>query len=124
MKELVEDVECRKALKDVVESVSKERVKIAATAAKKVTTSEKAKVMVEKRFADMEVKMGEIELKLAKAVSLNSLRAEELVDLRAALEGCESKWYNEGFVDAKNLVEPVINEARKLVFKEGWFAAL
>ena len=47
-----------------------------------------------------------------------------MVDLRAALEGCESKWYNEGFADAENSVEPVINEAWKLAFKEGWFAAL
>ena len=49
---------------------------------------------------------------------------EELADLRAALEGCESKWYNDGFANAENLMEPVISEARKLAFKEGWFAAL
>ena len=124
MKELVEDVEHEKALKDVVETTSKERAKIVTIAEKKDAASEKAKVLAQKRFADLVVKMGETELKLAEAESLNSLWAEELADLRAALEGCESKWYNEGFVDAKNLVEPVINEARKLVFKEGWFVAL
>ena len=124
MKELDEDVEHQKALKDVAESASKEKAKIAATAKKKVAASEKAKVLVEKRLADMEVKMGETELKLAEAVSLNSSRAEELADLRAALEGCKSKWYNEGFADAENLMELVINEARKLAFKEGWFVAL
>ena len=124
VKELVEDVEHEKALKDVVETTSKERAKIVTIAEKKDAASEKAKVLAQKRFADLVVKMGETELKLAEAESLNSLWAEELADLRAALEGCESKWYNEGFVDAKNLVEPVINEARKLVFKEGWFAAL
>ena len=47
-----------------------------------------------------------------------------MADLKAALEGCESKWYNEGFADVENLMEPVINEARKLAFKEGWFVAL
>ena len=47
-----------------------------------------------------------------------------MADLKAALEGYESKWYNDGFVDAENSMEPVINEARKLVFKERWFAAL
>ena len=124
MKELVEDVEHEKALKDVVETTSKERAKIVTIAEKKDAASEKAKVLAQKRFADLVVKMGETELKPADAESLNSSWAEELADLRAALEGCESKWYNEGFVDAKNLVEPVINEARKLVFKEGWFAAL
>ena len=68
--------------------------------------------------------MGETELKLAETESLNSARAKELADLRVALEGCESKWYNEGFADAENSVELVINEARKLAFKEGWFVAL
>ena len=47
-----------------------------------------------------------------------------MADLRVALEGCESKWYDEGFPDAKNSVEPVINKARKLAFKKGWLAAL
>ena len=44
--------------------------------------------------------------------------------MRAALEGCESKQYDEGFADAENSIEPVINEARKLTFKEGWLTAL
>ena len=55
---------------------------------------------------------------------MNTARANELVDLRVALEGCESKWYDEGFADAENSVEPIINEARKLAFKEGWLVPL
>ena len=124
MKELAKDVECKKDLKDVAEAASKERAKIAATMEKKAVTSKKAKALVEKKLADLEAKVGETELKLAEAKSLNFARAEELADLRAALEGCKSKWYNEGFANAENSVEPVINEARKLAFKEGWFATL
>ena len=124
MKELVEDVECEKALRDVAKAASKERVKIVATAEKKAAASEKAKALAEKRFADLEAKVGETELKLAEAESLNSAWAKELADLRAALQGCESKWYNEGFVDAENSMEPIISKAWKLVFKEGWFTAL
>ena len=124
MKELADDVKREKALKDVAEVVSKERAKIVATVEKKATASEKAKALAEKRLADLEAKVGETELKLAEAESLNSAQAEELADLKAALEGCESKWYNEGFADVENLMEPVISEARKLAFKEGWFAAL
>ena len=123
MKELAEDVEREKALKDVAEAVSKERAKIAATTEKKAAASKKAKVLVEKRLANLEAKVGETELKLAEAENLNSAQAEDLADLRAALEGCESKWYNEGFVDAEDSVDPVISEAQKLAFKEGWFAA-
>ena len=103
----------------VKELASKERAKIAATMEKKATASDKAKALAKKRLANFEAKVGETELKLAEAESLNTARAEELADLRAALEGYESKWYNEGFADAENLVEPVINEARKLAFKEG-----
>ena len=58
-------------------------------------------------------------MKLAKAASLNRAQAKELVDLKAALEACKNKWYNEGFADVENSAEPVINEARKLAFEEG-----
>ena len=58
-------------------------------------------------------------MKLAKAASLNRAQVKELVDLKAALEACKNKWYNEGFADVENSAEPVINEARKLAFEEG-----
>ena len=124
VRELAEDAEWEKALKDVAEATSKERAKAAATAEKKVATSEKARVSAEKRFSDLKAKLGETELKLVEAASLNTARAEELADLKATLEGCESKWYDEGFADVENSMEPVINEARKLAFKEGWLATL
>ena len=91
---------------------------------KKAIASEKTKALAEKRLADLEAKVRETKLKLAEVESLNTAWAEELADLRAALEGCESKWYNEGFADAENSVELVINEARKLALKDGWFATL
>ena len=61
---------------------------------------------------------------MAQAISLNTAQAEELADLRAALEACEEKWYNEGFADAENSAEPVVNQARRLGFEAGWFVAL
>ena len=44
--------------------------------------------------------------------------------MRVALEACEDKWYNEGFADAENSAEPVVDQARRLSFEVGWFAAL
>ena len=117
VKELAGDAERERALKDAAEAVSKEKAKISATAEKKAVASDKAKALAEKRLVDLEAKVGETELKLAEAKSLNIARAGELADLRAALEGCESKWYNEGFADAENSMEPVIKEAQKLAFK-------
>ena len=79
---------------------------------------------MEKRSSELEAKLGKTESKLAEVASLNIALAEELADLKAALEASENKWYNEGFDDAKNLAEPVIQEAQKLAFGEGWLAAL
>ena len=124
MKELSEDVERVKALKKVVVVTTKEKTKAAETMEKKAATSEKAKVLAEKRFSELEAKVGETELKLAKAKSLNLTQAEELADLKVALKACENKCYNEGFTDAENSTKSVVRKAWKLGFKEGWLAAL
>ena len=99
-------------------------MKAADTAEKKVATAEKNRALAEKRSAKLLAKQNETDVKLAKAISLNTAQAEELADLRAALEACEEKWYNEGFADTKNSVEPVVNQARKMSFEARWFAAL
>ena len=52
-----------------------------------------------------------MDLKLANTVSLNVALTEELADLRAVLEVCENKWYDEGFADAERGVELVVKEA-------------
>ena len=62
--------------------------------------------------------------RLAEAISLNTSQVEELIDLRAALEACEWKWYNEGFADVEKSAEPVVAQALKLGFETRWFAAL
>ena len=36
----------------------------------------------------------------------------------------ENKWYNTGFVDAENFVEPIFYQSRRHGFGEGWMAAL
>ena len=102
--------------------MSKENAKAAATAKKKAIAFEKARVSAEKRSSELKAKLGEVELKLAKAASLNKAQAKEMADLKAVLKAYENKWYNEGFANAENSIGPVINEARKLAFGEGWLA--
>ena len=70
---------------------AKEKIKAADAAEKKVVATEKAGAMAEKRFVEFLTKQNEIDLKLAEAVSLNTAQAEELADLRAALEACKEK---------------------------------
>ena len=124
MKKLAKDAKQEKALKDVAEVSTKEKTKAVVITEKKAAASEKARVLAEKRSSELEGRLGETELKLAEAVSLNTAQAEEFADLKAALEACENKWYNEGFADAENSTEPIMNEARKLSFEQGWLAVL
>ena len=98
-------------MKDVVVTTVKDKGKAAETVEKKAQAFEKAHILANKRLTKMDVKLGGMELKLAKAESLNFTQANEIVDLKAALEACEEKWYNEGFVDAKNSVEPIVYQA-------------
>ena len=80
MRELAQDIERERALKDAVKATNKERVKISATAEKNAATSEKYKVSAEKRLLDLGAKLGETEQKLVEAESLNTAREEELAD--------------------------------------------
>ena len=80
--------------------------------------------MLEKKLTEVEVKLGSVELKLAEAKSLSLTQADEIANLKVAFEACEEKWYNEGFSDAENSVEPIVHQARFHRFGEGWLAAL
>ena len=124
LKEAAEDADWEKALKDVTVAITKEKGKAVEVAKKKAHAFEKARALVEKRLMEMEVKLGGIELKLVEEESLNLTQADEIADLKAALEACEEKWYNEGFADVENSVEPIVYQARKHGFREGWMAAL
>ena len=90
--------------------MAKDKIKAADAVEKRAATAKKARALVEKRLAELIAKQNEIDLKL--------------VDLRAALEACENKWYGEGFAGAEEGVEQVIKEVRQLSFQEGWMAAL
>ena len=91
---------------------------------KKAAAAEKNRALAEKRCSELLAKQNEKDVKLAEAISLNTSQAEELTDLRAALEACEQKWYNEGFADAEKSAEPVVAQARRLGFEAWWFATL
>ena len=80
--------------------------------------------MAENKLVEVETKLGGIKLKLAKAKSLNLAHVDEIANLKAALEACENKWYNEGFANAENSVEPIVHQTRSYGFREGWLAAL
>lgn len=111
-------------LKNVANGTTKEKGKAVKAAEKKAQSLEKAWSLVKKKLVNTEARLGGIELKLTEAESLNLAHIEEITALKAALEAWEKKWYDEGFADAKNFVEPIIHQARCHGFGEGWLAAL
>ena len=123
-KDLVEEVDREREARETAAKTAKEKLKAADSAEKKTAAAEKNRALAKKRCTKLLAKQNETDVKLAQAISLNTAQAEELADLRAALEACEEKWYNEGFADAENSAEPVVNQARRLGFEAGWFAAL
>ena len=112
MKDLTEEVDWEKVGREEAVKTAKDKTKAADAVEKRVAAVEKSRVSAEKRSAELVSKQNETDLKLAKAASLNVNLSEEVADLRAALEACENKWYDEGFADVEKGVEPVVMQAR------------
>ena len=110
-KDLVEEVDREKGARESAAKTAKEKLKAAESAEKKATAAKKNRALAEKRCSELLAKQNETDVKLAKAISLNTSQAEELTNLRAALEACEQKWYNEGFADAEKSTEPMVAQA-------------
>ena len=110
-KELAEEVDWERAARETAVKTAKEKIKAADTTEKKATAVEKNRAMAKKRSAEPLAKQNETNLKLVEAIILNTAQAEELTDLRAALEACKEERYNEGFTDAENSTELVVNQA-------------
>lgn len=111
-------------MKEVAIATAKDKGKAAETAEKKAQEYEKARALAEKRLTELDVNQRGPELKLVEAESLNLAQADEVADLKAALEAWEEKWYNNGFADVENFVEPIVHEAQQHGFEKGWMAAL
>ena len=124
MKDLSEEVGRERAGKEKAVEVAKEKMKIVKSVEKRAAATEKSRASAEKKSVELVVQQNETETKLAEIASLNSALSEKVANLRAALEACENKWYDERFADAKKSVEPVVIQARQLSFREGWMAAL
>ena len=80
LKELSEDSDWEKAIRETAVKTAKEKIKAADTAKKKAAAVKKARALAEKRYAKLLAKQNETDLKLAEAVSLNTTQAEELTD--------------------------------------------
>ena len=123
-KELAKEADWEKEARETATKTIKEKIKAAETIEEKAVVAEKNRALAKKRFMELLAKQNKTNVKLAEVISLNTAQAEELADLKAALEAYEEKWYNEGFAEAENSTEPVVNQAQRLGFEAGWFVAL
>ena len=96
----------KRHLKDVVVDTKKEKGKAIDVTEKKAQVAENARLTVEKRLT--EAKLGGIELKLVEAKSLTLAQADEIADLKTALNASEERGNNLGFADVENSVEPIV----------------
>lgn len=91
LKEAAEKADREKALKDIVEATTKDKGKAAEDAKKRAREAERAWVLAKEKLTEIDVKLGEIEFKLVKAESLSLAQANEIAELKAALEACKEK---------------------------------
>ena len=88
-RDLAEEVDHEKEARESAAKTTKEKLKAIESAEKKAAATEKNRALAKKRCAELLAKQNETDMKLAKAISLNTSQAEELTDLRVALEACE-----------------------------------
>lgn len=112
LRDAAEETDKERALKEVAKATVKDKDKVVENAKEWIRVAERAQAFIEQRVEELEVKLGGTELKLSEAESLNSASAKLIAELKAALEADEDKWYNTGFTDAKNSVEPIIYQSR------------
>ena len=62
-------------------------------------------------MADLEGKLGEVEVKLTQAESVISVKDEEIANLKVVVTQSEEKFYNIGLTDAENSSVPVTFES-------------
>ena len=89
---------------------------------RRATTAEKALEFVERNASDLQGRLGETELKLAKTASILSARDTELTDLKGVEKARKQTYYNKGFKDDENSAGPLIFQAQKFRFMEGLMA--
>ena len=87
--DLAEEVEREKGARESAAKIAKEKLKATESTEKKAAATEKNRALAESRCAKLLAKQNKTKVKLAEAISLNTSQAEELNDLRTALEAYE-----------------------------------
>ena len=120
----MEEADKERALKEVSEANLRDLGTTLATTERRATEAKTACTLAEQRAAGLEGKLGEVEMKLARAKRLISAQNKEMADLKATVAKSEDKFYNMGFANAENSKEPIMVESQRYRFRDGWMAAV
>nr|POE95887.1 hypothetical protein CFP56_23631 [Quercus suber] len=87
-------------------------------------TTEKALELAEHKATEALHRLREAKLKLAETTSILTARDKEFIDYKGGVGARKQHYYNKGFQNAEDLVGPVILQAQKFGFLEGWMTAV
>lgn len=102
----------------------RDKVATLEVAEKRVADAKGARTLAEQWVANLEAKLGEMEIKLAKVKTVVSTKDKEAADLMVALEESENKFYDLGFADAENSSKPIMFKLWRYGFNKGWMVAV
>ena len=121
---MMEETNKEKALKQVFKSSLNEKTLELNVAKQRATTVERARELAEQKAEDLQGKLGEAKVKLAKVFSIVSACDKELANLKETMKNYEQVFYNMGFKDAENSTVAIVFQARKFEFAKGWMAVV
>ena len=80
--------------------------------------------LAEQKASELQGKLGDTELKLVETANILSARDKEFTDFKGEEKAWKQTYYNRGFRDTENSAGPVIFQAQKFGFMEGWMIAV
>ena len=119
LKGMMKEADKEKALKQDAKASLNEKTLELNVVERRATTVERAQELTKQKAEDLQGKLGEAEVKLAKVLSIVFTRDKELGNLKETMKNWEQVFYNMGFKDAENLAGAVVFQARKFWFAEG-----
>ena len=120
----MEKADKEKALNQVAEASLNEKTLEMNVVEQQTTTIEMAWELAEQKVEDLQCMLSKTEVELTEAASLVFARDKELADLKNTMKTWKQTYYNKGFRDAENLAGPVIFQAQKFGFMEGWMVVV
>lgn len=124
LKDAQEEADKEKALKQVVEASLKEKTSGLNVMERYVMTVEKAMEIAEQKANEASSKLGEIDLKLPETANLLFAWDKEFSNYKGGKKAWKQSYYDRDFRHIENSARPMIFQAQKFGFIEGWMVVV